>query len=287
LKALFSAGQGGYTIVRTERGVYLAKATSGVSTKTVKVAILDQSIYASTATDGEYYNKAGELLTKANGDKSFEEVAESLGLTKRIANKITEENRAISGLTDGNKVARWLFDSKTKVGDISAILDLDGSYAVAKVTKIRKEGIPEAEDLRGELETIVRNELKAKDLLPKMEEAFEKAKTADALAKALNTTVIAAPAASFVSGSLAYVGQDERIIGTILGTPAGKSSGAIAGKNAVAVVFVNNLNQYEPADLKSLKMQLAMENSQSVQGDIKQALSKKAEVKDTRYKFYD
>jgi len=34
-------------------------------------------------------------------------------------------------------------------------------------------------------------------------------------------------------------------------------------------------------------MLLKMENSQGIEGDIQMALNKKADVKDTRYKFYD
>jgi peptidyl-prolyl cis-trans isomerase D len=287
MNALFNSGQGNYIVVRSESGVHLAKATSAVSKKTVKVAILDQTIYPSTATDGEYYRIAGELLTKVNAKKSFEEVSEALGLTKRVANKISEKNRTIAGLENSSKVTRWLFDENTKEGDMSSIIDLSGSYVVALVSKVREQGLPEATELRGELENMVRNELKAKDLLPKMEEALAKSKTIDGLAKAMNTTVMSAPAASFNSGSLPFIGQDEKIIGTILGTPVGKFSKAIEGKAAVAVVYVNNENQYEATDLKSLKMQLKMESAQSAQGEVKMALEKKADVKDTRYKFYD
>ena len=120
-----------------------------------------------------------------------------------------------------------------------------------------------------------------------MEDALAKATSADALAKALGVDVISAPATSFMTGSLAFIGQDEKIIGTVLGTPAGKRSEVVEGKGAVAVVFVNNENQYEPADIATLKMQLRLENSQSVDGDLQIALNKIADVRDTRYKFYD
>ena len=287
MKTLYNSGEGNYVIVRSERGVHLAKATSAVSRKTVQVAVLDQSLFASSNTDGDVYKLAGELLTKAQGDKSFEEVAESMNITKRVANRITEENRSIAGISEPNKVARWLFDENTKEGDISSIIDLNGSYLVARVSKMRSAGLPDAQDLRGELETLVRNELKAKDLKPKMEGALAKATSADELAKALGVDVISAPATSFMTGSLAFIGQDEKIIGTVLGTPVGKRSEVVEGKGAVAVVFVNNENQYDPADVASLKMLLKMENSQGIEGDIQMALNKKADVTDTRYKFYD
>jgi len=287
VRRLMTSGQGNYVIVRSRNGVHLAKATSAVSRKTVKVAIVDQTIFPSTATDGMFYKKAGEFLAKANGDQSFEEVAESMGLTKRVANKITEENRFIAGLKESDKIAEWLFKDETEEGNVSGIIDVDGSLVVAKVSKVREEGFPPAEDLRDEIETIVKTEKKAEILAPKMEDALATAKSADDLSKALNAVVTPIPAASFNSGSLPYIGQDYKIIGSILGTPAGKNSKVIKGKTGVAVVYVNNANEYKAENITALKSQIQQESKQSAAGAARNALNKKANVKDQRYKFYN
>lgn len=284
---LMNSGEGNYVIVRSRRGVHLAKATSGVSRRTVKVAIVDQSIFPSTATDGAYYKKAGEFLSKATGSQSFEEIAESMGLTKRIASKITEDNRFIPGLAQSNKVAQWVFDNDTEEGTVSNIIDVDGSYIVAKVSKVREEGLPSADDLRSDVELLVKNQKKAEILMPKMKDALANAKTADELSKAVNGVVTPVPAASFNSGNLQYIGQDYKIVGTILGTPAGQNSDVIEGKNGVAVVFVNNANAYTPSNLAALKDQVQQEAEQTATGSIRTALTEKAEVKDQRFKFYD
>lgn len=287
VKRLMTSGQNNYVIVRSRRGVHLAKATSAVSRKTVKVALVDQSIFASTATDGAYYKRAGEFLSKASGDQSFEELAESMGLAKRVASKVTEDNRFIPGLAKSNKVAQWLFENDTDEGTISSILDVDGSYVVAKVTKVREKGLPSAEDLRDQVEVILKNEKKAEILSPKMKDALANATSADELAKALNVSVTPIPAASFSSGNLPYIGQDDKIVGTILGTPAGQNSDVIVGKTGVAVVYVNNANEYTASNVDELKKQAQQEAKQSAAGAIRTALTEKAEVKDQRYKFYD
>lgn len=287
VKRLMTSGEGNYVIVRSTRGVHLAKATSAVSRRTVRVAIVDQSIFPSTTTDGAYYKKAGEFLSKATGSQSFEEVAESMGLTKRVASKVTEDNRFIPGLAQSNKIAQWLFDNETEEGTVSSILDVDGSYVVAKVSKVREEGLPSAEDLRSDVELIVKNQKKAEILMPKMKEALATAKTAEELSKAVNAVVTPVPAASFNSGNLQYIGQDYKIVGSILGTPVGQHSEVIQGKNGIAVVFVNNANEYTPSNLESLKEQLQQEAEQSATGSIRSALTEKAEVKDQRYKFYN
>jgi peptidyl-prolyl cis-trans isomerase D len=287
INRLMTSGQGNFVIVRSSRGVHLAKATSAVSRKTVKVAIVNQSIFPSTATDGAFYKKAGEFLGKATGDQSFEEVAESMGLGKRVANKISEKNRSIPNINESDKIAEWLFNSSTEEGSVSGVIDVDGSLVVAKVSKVREEGLPSAEDLRGEIELILKNQKKAEILLPKMKSALLTAKTAEELSKALDAVVTPVPAASFNTGSLPNIGQDYKIIGSILGTPVGKHSNVIEGTTGVAVVFVNNANEYNTNNMDALKNQIKQESEQNTQGGIEAALIEKAEVKDQRYKFYN
>ncbi|MBT8327841.1 MAG: SurA N-terminal domain-containing protein [Bacteroidia bacterium] len=284
---LMTAGKGNYVVVKSDRGVHLAKATSNVSRKTVKAAALSQTLYASTATDGSYYRQAGDFLTKLNGDKSFEEVAESMGLSKRVASKINENERRVAGISNGNIVARWLFADDTDEGDISSILDIDDTYIVARVSKVREAGMPKVDDIRDEIETKVKNEIKAKQIIPKFEAAVAKSSDAETLAKELGTIVSVVPAASLQSGNIPYVGQDYILMGTIFGTPPGKRSEIVQGTSGVGVVYVNSENQYDIPDLQSKKIEMNSNNQQRYAGKVNQALMKKAEVKDTRYKFYD
>ena len=120
-----------------------------------------------------------------------------------------------------------------------------------------------------------------------MEKALESAKTADELAEALNTKVNQAPAISLNTGSIPYVGQDNKLVGSILGTAPSGNTGVVDGDNAVSVAYVNAVNASEPTNLVALTDQLKFESSQAAQGGIRAALTKKAEVKDQRYRFYD
>ncbi|MEY2924297.1 MAG: hypothetical protein RLZZ337_845 [Bacteroidota bacterium] len=284
---LQTAGLNNLFIVQSERGIHIGKATSAPSRKTVQVAVLAQSLYPSTETDGEYYRQAGEFISKQGGEKSFEEVAESMGITKRVASKINEKDRRVSGINNGNIVARWLFDSKTDEGDVSTIMDIDDKYIVARCTKIRKAGLPDAEEGRELVEALVRNEKKAEMLKEKFEAAFEKTQDPEKLAKELGTIVSQIPAASFASGNLPYVGQDPILVGTIFGTPVGKNSGVIVGKTGVAVVYTKSENQFDMPNLVQKKEEMNELVGQQYAGQIDRILMEKAEVKDLRYKFYD
>lgn len=287
IDGLKSNGEDKMFVVKTNRGVFLAKRTAPVSRRTIRVAVLDQALFPSTKTDGNYYRTAGEFLGKAKTSESFEEAAESMGLVPRIASDVNEEDRFIPGLSNGNIVARWLFDAETEEGDISTVLDVDGTYVVAKVTKVREAGLPEVDDIRSKVETFVMNEKKADILVPKFEEALKSNEDAESLAKAMETIVANAPAVSLSSGGLPIIGQDNTIIGTVLGTPVGKRSGVVKGDNAVAVVWVLSENQFEVPDLNFAKDQVEQLYLQGLSTLTTTALEELAVVKDQRYRFYD
>lgn len=289
---LFSASKGTVLGPYQNNGMYSVYKITGIDAdtagaKTIQVAQIDQAIYPSTKTDGESYKIAGELLTRVNKDNSFESVVENLVLAKRVAGKVTESNPSVPGLRNPSKLTRWLFEAETSEGDLSPILDMDGSYVVAHLVKINEEGLPSAADLRAEIEPIVKNRKLGEKLKSKVEDALASASSADALAKALGTTVTPLPATSFGAGSLPYIGQDEAISGAIFGVPVGSHSDVLVGRAAVAVVYVNNENAYEQGDLAMLKLQMKQQAAQEARGLAGEALREKAEVIDQRYRFYD
>ena len=284
---LFKSPKGQYFVVRSKKGVHIGKTTSQASRKTVQVAIVDQKIFPSTKTDGEYYKMAGDFLTKVNGEKSFEEVAEELGLTKRVANSIKESSLAIPGVNNPNSIAKWLFDDASNEGDVSSIFDIDGSYYVARITNIKPEGLVDIEEVRPVIEEIILGEKKSEKLFAKMNNALGKSTNADELAGQLETTPLSIPAASFTNSSLPYVGQDRVITGTIFGLPVGGQSDIIIGERAVAVVYLNNDNQYEATDAKDLKTQITDQSKQEVQQKSRQIIIDNGNVVDLRYRFYN
>ncbi|NBV57373.1 MAG: peptidyl-prolyl cis-trans isomerase, partial [Bacteroidetes bacterium] len=284
---LFKSAKGQYFVVRSKKGVHIGKTTSQASRKTVQVAIVDQKIFPSTKTDGEYYKMAGDFLTKVNGEKSFEEVAEELGLTKRVANSIKESSLAIPGVSNPNSIAKWLFDDASNEGDVSSIFDIDGSYYVARITNIKPEGLVDIEEVRPVIEEIILGEKKSEKLFTKMNVALDKSANADELAGQLETTPISIPAASFTNSSLPYVGRDRVITGTIFGLPVGGRSDIIIGERAVAVVYLNNDNQYEATDAKDLKTQITDQSKQEVQQKSREIIIDNGDVVDLRYRFYN
>lgn len=287
INRLFRSPKGQYFVVRSNKGVHIGKTTSQISRKTVQVAVVDQKIFPSTKTDGEYYKMAGDFLTKANGDKSFEEVAEELGLTKRVANDIKESSLAIPGVSNPNSIAKWLFDDASNEGDISSIIDIDGNYYVTRITNIKAKGLADINEERSEVENILLDQKKSEKLYARMSEALKKSSNADELANELEISPVSIPAASFNNSSIPYIGRDLIISGTIFGLPVGGKSDIIKGERAVALVYLNNDNQYEATDAEDLKVQITDQVKQEMQQKSRKILIENGEVIDLRYRFYN
>ena len=287
INRLFRSPKGQYFVVRSNKGVHIGKTTSQISRKTVQVAVVDQKIFPSTKTDGEYYKMAGDFLTKANGHKSFEEVAEELGLTKRVANDIKESSLAIPGVSNPNSIAKWLFDDASNEGDISSIIDIDGNYYVARITNIKAKGLADINEERSEVENILLDQKKSEKLYARMSEALKKSSNADELANELEISPVSIPAASFNNSSIPYIGRDLIISGTIFGLPVGGKSDIIKGERAVALVYLNNDNQYEATDAEDLKVQITDQVKQEMQQKSRKILIENGEVIDLRYRFYN
>ena len=210
-----------------------------------------------------------------------------MGLTKRVANKINESKLIIAGVSNPNPIAKWLFNDATNEGDISSIIDIDGSYFVARITHVKPEGLVDIEEVRPVIEEILLNEKKSDKLYSKLDDALNNSNTPDELAVKLETTPISIPAASFINSSLPYIGGDQIITGTIFGLPVGSKSEIIRGERALAVIYLNNDNQYEASDAKDLKLQLKNQSKQDMQQKIRQTIIEKANVVDLRYRFYN
>lgn len=274
-------------VVTDEQGIHIAKVTSQKYNKLIKVAILSQSISAGRNTVKTASDKANEFLAAARMEKNFGKAAESLGLTKRVAFDIRENDISIPGITEPKQMVRWLYDEKTNESTISEIMSFTTSYIIAKCTKVKLEGIPEMEDVRSDLELVVRNRKKGDQISKKFEAALKKSKNMDQLAKAVGSVEMLIPGQLFANDNVPGAGYDLKVLGALFGTGKNKFSPIIRGENAVYVIWVTNVNTpQEPEGFEDQKRMLTDQNRQAIDAGVLDALRKKANIKDQRYKYF-
>ncbi|MCC6722520.1 MAG: SurA N-terminal domain-containing protein [Bacteroidia bacterium] len=281
------APEGQLFVVADESGLHIGKVTSPKSTKIIQVAILSQSITSGRNTIRNASEKANDFLTVARNAKDFGKVAESKGLSKRVAFGIKETDMTISGVTEPKQVIRWLYDKETEEGTVSDMMSFEGSFMVIRCSKVKEEGTPKVSDIKTELELAVRNRKKAEKLEKKFRKALEKSKTMEQLASNVGSVQMLIPEQLFGNDNIPGVGYDLKVLGTFFGISKNKFSPVIRGENGIYVVWLSNINKPQrPAKWTDLQKGSLEQLRMEADAGVMDALRKNAKIKDERYKYF-
>jgi len=232
---------------------------------------------------------AGEIQYRAQNEDDFVALSEELGQNVREAKKIALGNPTVPGVTDATEIARWLFNDKTRVGDVSDVIALPDRYIVAKCTGIREKGTAKLDDVRDEvIQAYVRNE-KGAVLAERLNDALAKSTDPEAVASAVNSTASLAPAVNMMAAQVAGIGAEPKVAGTVLGLKEGQHSSPIKGTGGVYVVWNKGaVETGEEGNFNADDLRLQMtERTKGQMGDIVlDALRDKGNIVDKRYNFF-
>ena len=184
---------------------------------------------------------------------------------------------------NARELVRWIFEKKTKVGNVSDVITVDNKYYfVAAVTAIHKEGTSSVSEVSQQIASIlsVQNQLeeKFKELSPKVEQAT----SLETLAEELGTTVSHASGVSFASQTQTAV--EPALVGAASSSEEGKI-GIVKGQIGVYIYKVSNRQKgsfYSESDAAT-----AAKRSAQYQSSIAtRVITDKADVKDHRARFF-
>lgn len=286
-KELFRHSEGDYFVVLSNIGAHIGHVTGGKTKRQIQYAILDQTITPSSETDSEAQRLAAEVLFQAQNNEDFDAVVEGQNLVVRSADLVQESASEVSGIQKARKLVSWMYDEDTREGDISDVIEFDDMYIIAKLTKIREEGTADFEDVRQTVEVAYKEELKYEQLKKQLEDAMAGVNDPDALAKKLNTLGRAIPAQTFDAQQVTGMGRDMNVQGALFGIEPNKFSQPIKGTTGVFVVYVNG--EVEPNNTYNEDITKNILNSAKRQRADNlgfEALRKKGEILDERYKYY-
>lgn len=285
---IFKRSNGDWFVSKSSRGIHVVQVTGGRTTKTIQVAVMSRGISPGSKADQEVSRVAADVQYKTQDNDDFMGVVESMKLPVREASKISVANPVIPGVSNTREIVRWLYDDKTKVGDVSDVIDLQDRYIIAQVTAIREKGTASLEDVRETVTADYIQEEKAKTLINQMEEALAKTQNPEQLAKDLNTAVRMIPAASLIAPQLPGIGAEPILQGVLIGLPEGKHSKPVKGVSGVYIVWNNGEVKSNDAvyDEVEIKRFLQSQSNQIVDAGVLEALRAKGEIKDNRYRFF-
>ena len=274
--------------VETPYGLHIILLIDARNPKLVtKFADFAVELSPSSETEKLAYEKASAFQQKNQTPAEFDKASKTENVAKNVV--LTQNMVDIPQVGTARKLVQWAFQ-QDKVGAISDF-DNDAKYMVVKLDKITPKGLPKVEDVREELTTVIRNEKKGKDLVEQLNKAAAgAANVADIATKVKDAAALTDVAIRYSSAYIQGVGNEPKLVGTAFGIPTGKISKAVAGDRVAFIVQPTAAAENTPeaeGDINLYKQQIQrMYISRLNFQSIFDAILKKADVVDTRYKFY-
>lgn len=290
-KAVFNAAGTGLlpTLVETNFGYHIVKVTEPKTTRSYKIATVTKNVSSSDDTRDAAYRKADELAgTSKSADDFKANIAKDKTLVKAEAKGITANSRFVNNLQNAREIVRWAFREDTKVGSVSPAFEIDDQFVVAVLTNKAEKGENNIESRREELTAAVRNELKAKKIMEKLN-ANKGAGALESIADKYgpDAQVRMAENVTFASGGIEGVGMEPVVVGKVFGLKPGKRTEAIEGQGGVIIAELQKITPATtPADLAALKKQIETNRMGRIENSVYEAVKASADIKDQRVKFF-
>ncbi|MBC7759416.1 MAG: SurA N-terminal domain-containing protein, partial [Phormidesmis sp. FL-bin-119] len=245
-EAVFNGKTGDVKVVTTQFGVHVIKITGQVgSSRVAKIAMVDKSLASSSKTQQDAYSKATAFLSTTNDAKSFDEQAQKSGYSKLIAENVVGTQSTIPGLDTPREMIRWAFGADK--GDVSEqVFEMGNKFGVAKVVDVFEKGTLPLDQVKKQIESMVRNKVKARMLVEKMTKARTGASSIEQIAQKTGRPVTPVQNIVFANPVIPGIAQENKLVGVIFGSQPGKLSNVVEGDNGIYVFVVNGFTQPAP-----------------------------------------
>ncbi|WP_138990071.1 peptidylprolyl isomerase [Larkinella sp. C7] len=274
-------------LVETEFGYHIIKVTEPKTNTLYRISTIGKTITPSQATRDEVYRKAEQFATESQTKEAFDEnVKKDKTLVVATAERIPENSTSVNALGNARELVRWAFNDDTDVNDVSSAVEVDDQYVVAVLTGETSEDEVKIDNFRPELTAKVRNQVKAEQIIAKLNSASG---TLESIAQKYGAGALVeeVPDLNLANGFLKSAGVDPVAVGKIFGLKNGKRSKPFAGDAGVLIVETTSVTPAPTvADYTVYKTQLQQNASSRTGFMINEAIRENAKVKDRRAKFY-
>ena len=288
--AVIAAKKGEYVLEATAQGfhiVYIADRGNEVSK--IQMATIERIISPSENTRTSIYQKANAFAATAKNAASFNENVVAQELVKRIANSLVPTSRDIHGLNSARNFIREAF--YVSEGDVivyrnnnSPIFELGDNYVVGYLKKRKEEGFTPIDDLKTTIETAIRKEKKAKQLITKLAPAVKEGGDINQIAGKVGATIKEINGLTMSAFSVPGVGIEPNINGVAVTLNKEEMSGPIEGNNGVYLLYVVNKIEVEADKLaiepEKANMRKSVQNR--VSSEVAKVLEESVNVEDNR-----
>ena len=164
MKDVLTMRPGAIAKMETDYGLHIVTVTDRTAPmKKVQLGILSKEALPSRETFQDYYAQANDLASRCEGKiENFDAITLDGDLPVVPANNVLESARQLSRYEDVREVIRWIYDDKTKVGDVSPIITVNNDiFFVVALKAIREDGYAPVNNVAASISYILTNQKRA------------------------------------------------------------------------------------------------------------------------------
>ena len=280
---LLDGKQGERKVVKTNFGYHFIEIMEQKKIEPAyKIAYFSRTVEPSDETINTASTAAAQFAAEARNAKQFDATVTQKKLVPRVA-EVRPTDYTIIGLGGARNLVRWIYENET--GDVSEPTTLGDKVIVALIVEERAEGLPDAKTARLQVESIIRNQKKAQEIISKIGNNRD----LNQVATSFKTNVLRADSISFYSPFIPGLGMEPKLTGAAF-NPAnkGKVGEPVTGASGVFLFRTENVGLVPAANAAYTDRRAQMEAGmkQSSANASLQSLRTAATVKDRRIKFY-
>ena len=290
LSTITTAAVGSYNkIVLDGQGVIVAQITDrrNIIAK-YDAAVIKRAIDFSKDTYGKAYNDFSSFLAGNPKAEDIEANAAQAGYNVQTRENMSSTEHNVANVRSTRDALRWIFDEKTKVGDVSPLYECgeNNHLLVLMLTGIHKKGYLAWDD--EQIRTFLTGEVMKDKKAALLAEKMKSAKSVADVAKMEGAVTDTISHITFASNAfVSKLGASEPALsGSVSKAKKGEFKSGIKGKTAVYAYQVLDQKKTESKfDQKEEKQKLQQSIARNV-SNFTNELLKKANISDKRYIFF-
>lgn len=289
--ACFSGKKGDIKIAETSFGIHIIEILGqSKDSRKYNIGYIDRKILPGSITNQKFYSEASQFAGTNDTYDKFNKAIAANGLNKKVANDIAPQQKTLPGLENPRSLIMSLFQAeKNKIildNSQQAVFEIGDKYVVAYCTKAQEDGIAPVKDVESDIRFALLKEKKADLISSEFTKNNGSGKTLEDISRSMGLTVQEATQINFRSYTLPGAGTEPALIGAASAAKQGVVSGPVKGLNGVYMLVANNVTTSQGEDVKLIQDRLASTFQMRGTYEAYEALRKKANLIDKRYKFY-
>ena len=290
ISTISTAAVGSYNkIVLDGQGVIITQVTDrrNIVSK-YDVAVIKRAMDFSKETYGKAYNDFSSFLAGNPKAEDIEANAAQAGYTVQTRNNLSSTEHNVANVRSTRDALRWIFDDKTKVGDVSPLYECGDNdhMLVITLTGIHKKGYLPWDD--EQIRTFLTGEVMKDKKAAMLQEKLKGVKSIADVAKIEGAVTDTIHHITFMSNAfVSKIGASEPALsGSVSKAKKGDFKSGIKGKAAVyAYQVLDQKKTEEKFDKKAEEQRLQQSVARSL-GNFQGELMQDANISDKRYIFF-